>query len=76
MKCYIIQYYSYSFVCVNHEKDVSKSSITDICVNNAIFSARSKNDKDYDNFICVSKAFKKESPILQIKNFLFCLLAK
>ena len=42
--CYIIQYFSYTFACVHHEKDVSKSLVIDICINNAIFS-----DKDDNN---------------------------
>ena len=50
-----MQYYSKTFVCVHHEKYVSKSLIIDICINNAVFSAILKGD-DY-NLICVSKAF-------------------
>ena len=50
-------YCSNTFACVHHEKDVNKSLIIHICFNNAIFSAISKDDKDDDNLILVSKAY-------------------
>ena len=40
------------------------------------FIAISKDDKDDDNIILVSKAFLKEAPILEIENFFLCLLTK
>ena len=55
---------------------MKRSLIIDICINNAIFTAISKDDKDDDNLILVSKEFKKETPILEIENVLFCVLAK
>ena len=39
-------------------------------------SAISEDDKDDDNLILVSKAFQRETPILEIENFVFCVLAK
>ena len=44
-------------------------------INNAIFSAILKDDKYDNNFILVSKAFQKETTILEIENF-FCVIAK
>ena len=35
-----------------------------------------KDDKDDDNLILLSKAFQMETPILEIENVLFCVLAK
>ena len=40
------------------------------------FSAILKDDKDDDNLTLVSKAFKNETPILEIENFFLCDLAK
>ena len=68
--------YNIAVVCVHHENSVTKSLIIDICINNAIFSAILKDDKDNDYLILVSKAFQRETPILDIENFFFCVLAK
>ena len=61
-----MQYYSNTFACVHHEKDVSKSLVFDICINNAICCAILMDDKDDDNLIWMSKAFEKETHILKI----------
>ena len=60
-----MQYCSNIFAFEHHEKDVSKSLITNICSNNAILWD--------DNLILVSKAFQNKTPILEIENF-FCVL--
>ena len=65
-----------TFACVHHEKGANKSLIIDICINNAIFSSILKDDKDDDNFILVSNVFQRETSILEIENFFFCVLAK
>ena len=39
-------------------------------------SSNSKDDKDDDNLILVSKAFQNETPILEIENVFLCVLAK
>ena len=70
-----MQYCSNTFACVHHEKGVNKSLVIDICINNAIFSAILKDDKD-DILTLVSKAFQNETPILEIENFFLCVLAK
>ena len=57
-----------------HEEGVNKSLVIDICINNAIFSAILKDDKD--NLTLVSKAFQNETPILEIENVFLCVLAK
>ena len=71
-----MQYCSNTFACVHHEKGVNKSLVIDICINNAIFCAILKDDKDDDNLTLVSKAFQNETPILEIENFVLCVLAK
>ena len=71
-----MQYCSNTFACVHHEKGVNKSLIIDICINIAIFSAILKDYEDDDNLILVSKVFQIETPILEIENLFFCVLAK
>ena len=68
-----MQYYYNTFVCVHHEKGVSKSLNIYVCINNAIFYAILKDDKDDDNLICV-KALQKEATFLVIENFFFVFL--
>ena len=71
-----MQYCSSTFASVHHEKGVNKSLIIDICINNAIFSAILKDDKGDDDLILVSMAFQMVTPILEIENLFFCVLAK
>ena len=52
-----------TFACVHHEKGANKSLIIDICINNAIFSAITKDDKDDDNLILVFNVFQSETSI-------------
>ena len=74
--CNAILYNSNTFACVHHEKDVIKSMIIDICINNAIFSAILRDDKDNDDLILVFRALQKETLIVEIENFIICVLAK
>ena len=52
-----MQYYSHTFLCVHREKDVGKSLVFDIFINNAICWHKFRDDKNDDNLICVSKAY-------------------
>ena len=67
-----MQYCSNTYVCVHHEKNISKSLVIDICINNAIFSASLKDNKDGDNLICVLGIPRGNTYPCDIKFLLLC----